>query len=79
MLFMEMSMEFYKHTCGRFEPGEGSCVVSIDMSPTEHLDFMSTMDIDLDISPFEQLLHARIRYQSLTDVYPPPSSTLRIP
>lgn len=38
------------------------------MSPTEHLDFMSTMDIDLDISPFEQLQHASIGYQSLTDV-----------
>ena len=29
---------------------------------------MSTMDIDLDIKPFEQLKHASIGYQSLTDV-----------
>lgn len=29
---------------------------------------MSTMDIDLDISPFEQMQHASIGYQSLTDV-----------
>ncbi|KAK4321576.1 hypothetical protein Pmani_007646 [Petrolisthes manimaculis] len=40
----------------------------ISSSCIEHLDFMSTMDIDLDISPFEQLQHASIGYQSLTDV-----------
>ena len=34
----------------------------------EHLDFMSTLDIDLDIKVFEQLQHASIGYQSLTDV-----------
>lgn len=38
------------------------------ISSSEHLDFMSTMDIDLDINPFEQLQHASIGYQSLTDV-----------
>lgn len=35
---------------------------------TEHLDFMNALDIDLDIKPFEQLQHASIGYQSLTDV-----------
>ncbi|XP_069948194.1 probable phosphorylase b kinase regulatory subunit beta isoform X3 [Cherax quadricarinatus] len=40
----------------------------ISSSCIEHLDFMSTMNIDLDITPFEQLQHASIGYQSLTDV-----------
>ncbi|KAG0711404.1 putative phosphorylase b kinase regulatory subunit beta [Chionoecetes opilio] len=40
----------------------------ISSSCIEHLDFMSTMDIDLDIQAFEQLQHASIGYQSLTDV-----------
>ncbi|XP_064114166.1 probable phosphorylase b kinase regulatory subunit beta isoform X2 [Macrobrachium nipponense] len=40
----------------------------ISSSCIEHLDFMSAMDIDLDIKPFEQLKHASIGYQSLTDV-----------
>ncbi|XP_037781259.1 probable phosphorylase b kinase regulatory subunit beta isoform X1 [Penaeus monodon] len=40
----------------------------IASSCIEHLDFLSTLDIDLDISPFEQLQHASIGYQSLTDV-----------
>ncbi|XP_071549609.1 probable phosphorylase b kinase regulatory subunit beta isoform X2 [Panulirus ornatus] len=40
----------------------------ISSSCIEHLDFMSTMDIDLDITPFEQMQHASIGYQSLTDV-----------
>ncbi|XP_063877838.1 probable phosphorylase b kinase regulatory subunit beta isoform X5 [Scylla paramamosain] len=40
----------------------------ISSSCIEHLDFMSALDIDLDIKPFEQLQHASIGYQSLTDV-----------
>ncbi|XP_069983940.1 probable phosphorylase b kinase regulatory subunit beta isoform X4 [Penaeus vannamei] len=40
----------------------------IASSCIEHLDFLSTLDIDLDITPFEQLQHASIGYQSLTDV-----------
>lgn len=40
----------------------------ISSSCIEHLDFMNTMEIDLDISPFLQLEHASIGYQSLTDV-----------
>ncbi|XP_069171348.1 probable phosphorylase b kinase regulatory subunit beta isoform X2 [Procambarus clarkii] len=40
----------------------------ISSSCIEHLDFMSAMDIDLDIKAFEQLQHASIGYQSLTDV-----------
>ncbi|XP_042207580.1 probable phosphorylase b kinase regulatory subunit beta isoform X3 [Homarus americanus] len=40
----------------------------IASSCIEHLDFMNAMDIDLDITPFEQLQHASIGYQSLTDV-----------
>ncbi|CAL4083790.1 unnamed protein product, partial [Meganyctiphanes norvegica] len=40
----------------------------ISSSCIEHLDFMSTLDIELDISPFEQLQHTSIGYQSLTDV-----------
>ncbi|XP_076029946.1 putative phosphorylase b kinase regulatory subunit beta [Oratosquilla oratoria] len=40
----------------------------IASSCIEHLDFMSTLDVDLDVNPFEQLQHASIGYQSLTDV-----------
>ncbi|XP_050711765.1 probable phosphorylase b kinase regulatory subunit beta isoform X2 [Eriocheir sinensis] len=40
----------------------------ISSSCIEHLDFMNALDIDLDIKPFEQLQHASIGYQSLTDV-----------
>ncbi|MPC71468.1 putative phosphorylase b kinase regulatory subunit beta [Portunus trituberculatus] len=40
----------------------------ISSSCIEHLDFMSTLDVDLDIKAFEQLQHASIGYQSLTDV-----------
>ena len=40
----------------------------ISSSCIEHLDFLSNLDVDLDVRPFEQLQHASIGYQSLTDV-----------
>lgn len=36
--------------------------------PTEHLDFINTIDTDLELSQFKQLEHDYIGYQSLTDV-----------
>lgn len=36
--------------------------------PAEHLDFLSSLDLDLDVKAFQQLQHASIGYQSLTDV-----------
>ena len=35
---------------------------------TEHLDFINTMETDLELSQFKQLEHDYIGYQSLTDV-----------
>ncbi|KAF2352247.1 Glycoside hydrolase family 15/Phosphorylase b kinase regulatory chain family [Trinorchestia longiramus] len=40
----------------------------ISSSCVEHLDFMSSVDVDCDVQPFQQLQHASIGYQSLTDV-----------
>ncbi|XP_047741057.1 probable phosphorylase b kinase regulatory subunit beta isoform X3 [Hyalella azteca] len=40
----------------------------ISSSCVEHLDFMSNSDVDWDVQAFEQLQHASIGYQSLTDV-----------
>jgi len=35
---------------------------------TEHLDFVNSMETDLDLTQFKQLQHDYIGYQSLTDV-----------
>ncbi|XP_011505944.1 PREDICTED: probable phosphorylase b kinase regulatory subunit beta isoform X2 [Ceratosolen solmsi marchali] len=40
----------------------------ISSSCIEHLDFINTMDTDLELSQFKQLEHDYIGYQSLTDV-----------
>ncbi|XP_001601216.1 probable phosphorylase b kinase regulatory subunit beta isoform X2 [Nasonia vitripennis] len=40
----------------------------ISSSCIEHLDFISTMETDLDLNQFKQLEHDYIGYQSLTDV-----------
>ncbi|KAK7865402.1 hypothetical protein R5R35_001882 [Gryllus longicercus] len=40
----------------------------ISSSCIEHLDFMNTVDVDLDLVQFRQLEHEYIGYQSLTDV-----------
>lgn len=32
------------------------------------MDFLSNLDIDIDLNPFKQLEHEYIGYQSLTDV-----------
>ncbi|XP_043476951.1 probable phosphorylase b kinase regulatory subunit beta isoform X1 [Leptopilina heterotoma] len=40
----------------------------ISSSCIEHLDFLSNLDIDIDLNPFKQLEHDYIGYQSLTDV-----------
>ncbi|XP_011701114.1 PREDICTED: probable phosphorylase b kinase regulatory subunit beta isoform X2 [Wasmannia auropunctata] len=40
----------------------------ISSSCIEHLDFVNTMETDLDLTQFQQLQHDYIGYQSLTDV-----------
>lgn len=40
----------------------------VSSSCIEHLDFLSSLDVDLDVNFFKQLQHASIGYQSLTDV-----------
>ncbi|XP_033229285.1 probable phosphorylase b kinase regulatory subunit beta isoform X1 [Belonocnema kinseyi] len=40
----------------------------LSSSCIEHLDFLSTGDLDLELNPFKQLEHDYIGYQSLTDV-----------
>lgn len=40
----------------------------VSSSCVEHLDFLSSFDLDLDLKAFQQLQHASIGYQSLTDV-----------
>lgn len=42
--------------------------ITIFLCLIEHLDFMTTIDNDLDLSQFRQLEHDYIGYQSLTDV-----------
>lgn len=45
-------------------------MITIDSGavPTEHLDFMGSWDVDWEVQAFQQLQHASIGYQSLTDV-----------
>ncbi|MCL4124235.1 UNVERIFIED_CONTAM: hypothetical protein GTU68_045867, partial [Idotea baltica] len=40
----------------------------INSSCIEHLDFMTSLNVDIDVKVFEQLEHTSIGYQSLTDV-----------
>lgn len=43
-------------------------IIQITYTYIEHLDFVNTMETDLDLTQFRQLQHDYIGYQSLTDV-----------